>query len=182
MRVRMYRDDTNRVVDEIENSEVMWLGISQGVLGHDQINPEEVNVRSEIARLTRLYDRAVKTNTNNNPEMYTAGVGADVTQAGLTAGPLPSQSPVLVSIPDPTPVAPATDTPAAAPAPDPDESPVTTAKPTPTPKQKSDDVSKDSKKPTSRERGPSPLGSPDGHAQGSSNEAPETHDGSSSQP
>jgi len=28
MRARMYRDDLERVVDEIENSEIMWLGIS----------------------------------------------------------------------------------------------------------------------------------------------------------
>jgi hypothetical protein len=30
MRARMYRDDLERVVDEIENSEIMWLGISKG--------------------------------------------------------------------------------------------------------------------------------------------------------
>ena len=64
MRARMYRDDLERVVDEIENSEIMWMGISRGVLGYDQINTDgEVTVRSEVARLTRLYDRAVKTNT-----------------------------------------------------------------------------------------------------------------------
>lgn len=32
MRARMYRDDLERVVDEIENSEVMWLGIRQASL------------------------------------------------------------------------------------------------------------------------------------------------------
>ena len=37
-------------------SEVMWLGISKGVLGYDEINTDgEVTVRSEFARLTRLY-------------------------------------------------------------------------------------------------------------------------------
>jgi hypothetical protein len=36
MRTRMFRDDMERVVDEIENSEVMWLGISKGVLGYDE--------------------------------------------------------------------------------------------------------------------------------------------------
>jgi len=33
MRARMCRDDLERVVDEIENSEVMWLGISNNVHG-----------------------------------------------------------------------------------------------------------------------------------------------------
>src|ERR1700712_5724508 len=71
MRARMYRDDMERVVDEIENSEIMWLGISRGVHGYDQINTDgEVTVRSEVARLTRLYDKAVRTNTMNNPDMY----------------------------------------------------------------------------------------------------------------
>ena len=32
MRARMYRDDLERVVDEIENSEIMWLGISKGMV------------------------------------------------------------------------------------------------------------------------------------------------------
>jgi hypothetical protein len=85
MRARMFRDDLERVVDEIENSEVMWLGISKGVLGYEDIdtgapkegeegkererNPNAVTVRSEVARLTRLYDRAVRSNTANNPDM-----------------------------------------------------------------------------------------------------------------
>lgn len=30
MRAHMFRDDLDRVVDEIENSEVMWLGIQSG--------------------------------------------------------------------------------------------------------------------------------------------------------
>jgi hypothetical protein len=154
MRARMFRDDMERVVDEIENSEVMWLGISRGVLGYDEIDTDgEVTVRSEVARLTRLYDRAVKTNTMNNPDIYMAGGGFDGTQAGLRARPLPSQPTIL---PQPAPVAPVVDTPAAvsapvapaAPAPDPDESPATKAKPTPPPKE--------DKKVTSREASPSP--------------------------
>jgi len=32
----MFRDDHDRVVDEIENSEVMWLGIQNGVHGYDE--------------------------------------------------------------------------------------------------------------------------------------------------
>jgi hypothetical protein len=116
-----------RVVDEIENSEVMWLGISRGVLGYDEINTDgEVTVRSEVARLTRLYDRAVKTNTMNNPDTYMAGGSVDGTQAGLRARPLPSQpAPVADTLAAvAAPVAPA------AQAPDPDESPATIAKPT----------------------------------------------------
>lgn len=31
MRARMYKDDLERVVDEIENSEVMWLGTAIGI-------------------------------------------------------------------------------------------------------------------------------------------------------
>ena len=36
-------------------------------------NPNAVTVRSEVARLTRLYDRAVRNNTVNNPDMYMTG-------------------------------------------------------------------------------------------------------------
>lgn len=76
MRARMYRDDLERVVDEIENSEVMWRGISEGVHGYDEIDTDEVTVRSEVARLTRLYERAIRLNGMNNPDMYMAGAGA----------------------------------------------------------------------------------------------------------
>lgn len=75
MRARMYRDDLERVVDEIENSEVMWRGISEGVHGYDEIDTDEVTVRSEVARLTRLYERAIRLNGMNNPDMYMAGAG-----------------------------------------------------------------------------------------------------------
>jgi hypothetical protein len=69
MRARMFRDDLDRVVDEIENSEVMWLGIQAGVHGYDEIDVEDgVSVRSEVARLTRLYDGVVKNNTMNDRE------------------------------------------------------------------------------------------------------------------
>jgi len=34
MRARMYKDDLERVVDEIENSEVMWLGMISDI-SHD---------------------------------------------------------------------------------------------------------------------------------------------------
>ena len=55
MRARMFRDDLDRVVDEMENSEVMWLGIQQGVHGYDEIAIDDsVSVRSEVAILTML--------------------------------------------------------------------------------------------------------------------------------
>ena len=63
MRARMYRDDLKRVVNEIEDSEVMWLGITKGVHGYDEIDVgNKVTVRSEVARLMRVYERAVKAN------------------------------------------------------------------------------------------------------------------------
>ena len=69
MRSKMFRDDLDRVVDEIENSEIMWLGIANGVHGYDEIAIDDsVSVRSEVARLSRLYDKAVRTNTNNDRE------------------------------------------------------------------------------------------------------------------
>ncbi|KIX07640.1 uncharacterized protein Z518_02293 [Rhinocladiella mackenziei CBS 650.93] len=64
MRARMYRDDLERVVDEIENSEIMWLGISRG----------------------RAW-RAVRNNTVNNPDMYMAGAGNEGYSATLRSRP-----------------------------------------------------------------------------------------------
>jgi hypothetical protein len=163
MRARMYRDDLERVVDEIENSEVMWLGISRGVHGYEDIDTgggdgkdggerraaNVVSVRSEVARLTRLYDRAVRNNTVNNPDMYmTGGVAADGNHyaggaalrshvGGSAAGPVAPLAPVGMAAPVVSqPVAPALVP--AAPAPvlqevhDPDESPATAP---PKPKQ-----------------------------------------------
>lgn len=75
MRARMYRDDLERIVDEIENSEVMWRGISERAHGYNDIDTDDVTVRSEVARLTRLYDRAIRLNGMNNPDMYMAGAG-----------------------------------------------------------------------------------------------------------
>lgn len=157
MRARMFRDDMERVVDEIEDSEVMWLGISKDALGYDEINTDgEVTVRSEVARLTRLHDQAVKTNTMNNPDIYMAGGGFDGAQAGLKARSLPSQPTILplpasaVPVPD-TPVAIAAPVAPATPVPNPDKSPVTRAKPSPPPKENSVEVAKEGKKVTSRE-------------------------------
>tara|TARA_R110002003_G_scaffold13_23_gene1002 strand:+ start:16657 stop:17043 length:387 start_codon:yes stop_codon:yes gene_type:complete len=75
MRARMFRDDLDRVVDEIENSEVMWLGIQSGVHGYDEIAIDDsISVRSEVARLTRLYDKVVKNNTMNSREFIRASL------------------------------------------------------------------------------------------------------------
>lgn len=69
MRSRMFRDDLDRVIDEIENSEIMWLGIARDVHGYDEVAIDDsVSVRSEVARLTRLYDKAVRGNTANDRE------------------------------------------------------------------------------------------------------------------
>lgn len=110
MRARMFRDDLERVVDEIENSAIMWLGISKNVHGYDAIDiDDQVTVRSEVARLTRLFDKAVKTNTLNDPDNYQFGGPSDLHAAALrdksalTAGaapPPPAPAPTS-SAPDP---------------------------------------------------------------------------------
>lgn len=141
MRARMFRDDLNRVVDEIENSATMWRGISQGIHGYDAIDTDEVvTVRSEVARLTRLYDRAVKTSTMNDPDYYggagissgdqNAGLRSRTEQPALPAPPPPASTPAQAAAPPP----PAAPVPAA----DVDESPATKASETsPPPKQDS---------------------------------------------
>ncbi|KIW04315.1 uncharacterized protein PV09_04608 [Verruconis gallopava] len=148
MRARMYRDDLERVVDEIENSEIMWLGISKHMHGYSEIDTDdEVTVRSEIARLTRLYDRAVRTNSMNNPDMYMAGQSLDNTNFALRKGPLPS-GPVLPAIVPPVPTTgagPSAPAPSAPVAPlpiipDPDESPASA------PPKPKDDPAKDKSK------------------------------------
>lgn len=85
----MYRDDLERVADEIVNSEIMWRGISDGAHGYDEIDTDEVTVRSEVARLTRLYERAVRLNGMNNPDMYMAGAGGF--DGNTSGGPRPSR-------------------------------------------------------------------------------------------
>ncbi|KAH7359734.1 hypothetical protein BKA66DRAFT_226077 [Pyrenochaeta sp. MPI-SDFR-AT-0127] len=101
MRAHMYRDDLDRVVDEIENSEVMWLGIQSGVHGYDEIAIDDsVSVRSEVARLTRLYDKVVKNNTMNDPDMY-MNATTDAANAALRSRPV---APPAVAAPSVTPV------------------------------------------------------------------------------
>ncbi|KAK5057730.1 hypothetical protein LTR84_011731 [Exophiala bonariae] len=148
MRSRMYRDDLERVVDEIENSEIMWLGISRGVHGYDEIDTDEnrVTIRSEIARLTRLYDRAVRNNSLNNPDMYMAGAGFDGSNTAMRSRPQqqPAPVPIVAGPAAPTVTAPPVDTPSVPPAvgavpvstaPDPDESPASAP---PKPKKEED--------------------------------------------
>lgn len=149
VRARMFRDDLERVVDEIENSAVMWLGISRGIHGYSAIDTDEqVTVRSEVARLTRLYDRAVKTNTMNDPDMYAANVAGDFHVAalrGMKPGQIPAQilpAPANTSVP--TADAPAAAAPAAQAPADPDESPVTKANAALQPTKSNDDAGKKS--------------------------------------
>ena len=138
MRARMFRDDLDRVVDEVENATVMWFGISKNAHGYGDIDVDEVTVRSEVARLTRLYDRAVKTNTLNDPDMYAAGGPADMHNAALrgrSAQPAPASMPTT-TVPE---AAGAADAGVAAvvaqtPVADPDESPATKAPEPPKPK------------------------------------------------
>lgn len=149
VRARMFRDDLDRVVDEIENSAVMWLGISRGAHGYDAIDTDDqVTVRSEVARLTRLYDRAVKINSMNDPDNYAAGQAGDQYNAGLRTRPgQPGQPPMpmpaaagsAAAIPAPVNGAPVPPAPALLN--DPDEAPATKA-PEPT-KPKDEDSSKD---------------------------------------
>lgn len=104
MRSRMYRDDLERIVDEIENSEIMWRGISDGAHGYADIDTDEVTVRSEVARLTRLYDRAIRLNGMNNPDMYMAGSALDGSSGGANrsnriGGAMVSGAPVQANAP-----------------------------------------------------------------------------------
>jgi len=84
MRARMYSEDLDRLVDEIENSGTMWLGIAANVHGYDAIDVDDkVTVRGEVARLTRLWEAAVRKNLSNDPDMYSAGQAPDGGEGGL---------------------------------------------------------------------------------------------------
>ena len=126
----MFRDDLEHVVNEIQNSETMWLGIKHNIHGYNEIDVDDkVSVRSEVARLTRLYDAAVKKYMQNNPDMYTAGGGLLDPITGLRARPgAGGQVPAATTLdaanasaPDPSP--------ASAPVDDVDESPATAKDP-----------------------------------------------------
>ena len=84
----MFRDDLEEVVDEIEDSKTMWLGIKHGVHGYDEVDVDDsVSVRSEVARLTKLYETAVKKYTENNPDLYSSGGGKGSEWKGLKGRP-----------------------------------------------------------------------------------------------
>lgn len=145
MRARMFRDDLDRVVDEIENSATMWRGISQKAHGYDAIDTDEsVTVRSEVARLTRLYDRAVKTNTMNDPDFYGTGISQDPHNAGLRSRTgqtlLPAMPPNVPATSGPSGAAPELSAMIPDPSADPDESPATKAAAA----KKEDETAKDS--------------------------------------
>ncbi|KAG8532144.1 uncharacterized protein KY384_003784 [Bacidia gigantensis] len=134
MRARMFRDDLEHVVDEIENSKTMWLGIKKSVHGYDEIDVDDkISVRSEVARLTRLYETAVKKYMQNNPDMYSMGGGMLDAITGLRARPgAGAQLPPVVNAPDAGAATTAVPAPlAASPAPagDADESPATAKDP-----------------------------------------------------
>ncbi|KAF2227789.1 hypothetical protein BDZ85DRAFT_315315 [Elsinoe ampelina] len=104
MRARMYREDLERLVDEIESSATMWLGVATGTHGYDAIDIDErVTVRGEVARLTRLWDQAVRRNVSNDPDMYAAGSVGDGGEGGLRrkqggVAPGPVQVPGIVPV------------------------------------------------------------------------------------
>ena len=122
MRARLFLDDLDHVVAEIENSEIMWLGIARSAHGYDEIDiGDTVSVRSEVARLTRLFDKAVKSNTQNNPDIAGQLGGGSDALTGLRARPpgeVPGATMNLAAVPAPE--APAPEAPA-----DEDEAPAT---------------------------------------------------------
>ena len=129
-RTRLFRDDLERVVDEIENSEIMWLGISQNIHGYDEIDiDDKVTVRSEVARLMRLYEKATRSFMMSNPDNYLmgqsdsngqalrsrAGIGGGFPPAPVTLPAMPSTIPAATPgpsappAPEAAPPAPAAD-------------------------------------------------------------------------
>lgn len=126
MRARMFMDDLEHVVDEIENSKTMWLGIKDHALGYDEIDVDDtVSVRSEVARLTRLYESAIKKYKDNNPDMYNMSGGVLDPITGLRGRPAPGQQLPPVTAADATSTPAPVPTAAAPPEHDPDESPAT---------------------------------------------------------
>ena len=136
-RTRLYRDDLENVVDQIENSEIMWLGISQNIHGYDEIDiDDKVTVRSEVARLMRLYERAHRSFVMSNPDNYLMGQSdgggtALRSRAGIGGSGVPA--PAVPALPTATPAAaaptarPSTSTAPPPPEIDPDASPASAA-------------------------------------------------------
>ncbi len=134
---------------------------------------DQVTVRGEVARLTRLYDKAVKTNTLNDPDMYATGGPGDLHSSALRdrtaqAGPATIAPPVPVAAPAPETTEP---TPAAVAPEDLDAAPATKS-PEPEPSQPKDsDPPAEGKPPTTTEEPSSPAAAPtDSPPFGSSND------------
>ncbi|KAM0667787.1 hypothetical protein MY8738_008582 [Beauveria namnaoensis] len=159
MRARMFRDDLSRVVDEIENSAVMWYGISNGVHGYGAIDTDDqVTVRGEVARLTRLYDKAVKNNTLNDPDMYSANGPGDSFSAGLRkAGGAPAVPGPTVNTAVVPPGFSAGALPPPAPPADPDASPACKG---PDPAKAKSNTSKDNDSDAPKKADPAPAATP----------------------
>jgi hypothetical protein len=99
----MYRDDLERVVDEINNSKVMWFSFSNGLHGYDEMDTKEVTVRSEITRLTQLFAHTVSINSRIDHDVHKAegfnGVPVASKERWLTSKPSTSiQSAPLSSV------------------------------------------------------------------------------------
>jgi hypothetical protein len=91
--------------------------------GYDEIDVNDsVTVRGEVARLSRLYERAVRTNTANSPDLYQSDGGLS---AGVKLRQNVPTAPVVAPGPSSSPVASSVPAPAAAPPADPDASPAT---------------------------------------------------------
>ena len=184
MRARMFRDDLENVVEEIENSRTMWLGIRDGVHGYEDIDTDDkVSVRSEVARLTRLYESALKKYKENNPDLYGAGTGVLDPISGLRTKGAPAPQPAPAS------QAPAGDKSgeSAPPAPptvdDPDESPATSKsvgadKDKDTKKDEDKDKDKDKAAVGDTAAGPKDASSPpkDSPTSGGTDKAPDSSD------
>lgn len=155
MRARMYSEDLDRLVDEIENSAIMWLGISADVHGYDAIDIDsKVTVRGEVARLTRLWDAAIRRNVANDPDMYAASGSQHSDTEGLRG---PAHGPVHVELPAIVPSA----LPAPPAVPDtPVETPHTVSDgPSPGPKAEAAKASEDGKDDSKPAAGPQPPNS-----------------------
>jgi hypothetical protein len=113
--------------------ELTAAGISKNMHGYSEIPLHDgaVTVRSEVARLTRLYDRTIRTNSMNNPDMYQSEMFAGITSGSGGINKLLQQAPVNLVSPGPKQL-PAVVV-------DPDQSPATQGSVTPVPPLPSED-------------------------------------------
>ncbi|KAK3619525.1 hypothetical protein LTR56_023960 [Elasticomyces elasticus] len=117
VRARMFRDELDRIVNEIENSAVMWHGVSKNVHGYSDIDTND----------------SVTNSTINDPDNFAAGMSGDPYSAALRTRPgQPGQPALPPAVQAPATVVPTAPADVAAPVPaaavpDPDESPATKA-------------------------------------------------------